>query len=62
MFDILKELFHRPVWKEVNMEFLRHEKQYDSALFCYDEFDVYAVTYKDLKSDRTKIEERYILL
>lgn len=61
MINWFKDLFNPPIWKEANREFIRREKQYDSVCSCFDEFDVYVITYKDLKSDRTKIEEQYIL-
>lgn len=54
------KLFKRPVWKEVSREYLRREYDFDG--YFLDIFDVYAVTYKDLNSDKTKTEEKLTLV
>lgn len=48
--------FKKKIWKETKREFLRKEYEFDCFNYC-DVFDVFAVTYEDILSGKTKIKE-----
>jgi len=51
--------FKKKFWKEISREYLRTE--YDSFYSFDDYFEVYAITYQDINSDKRKIKEVWIL-
>jgi hypothetical protein len=53
--------FKKRIWKEISKVFLRSE--YDVGPYMQmAKFKVWAVTYEDILSGRTKIEERWELI